>query len=80
MIVVAHLYGTPGKIYEIKVIYDKYGAVIVEDVGEVLGATYKGDQTGSFGTIGCISLVGGMGEGAEVVGLWQLSSIIAVQL
>lgn len=40
--VVAHLYGIPGKIAEIKAIAAKYGAVIVEDVAESLGATYKG--------------------------------------
>ena len=32
-IVVAHLYGTPGKIDEIKKIATAHGAVIVEDVG-----------------------------------------------
>lgn len=42
VIVVAHLYGTPGKIDEIKAIAAKHGAVIVEDAAESLGATYKG--------------------------------------
>ena len=58
VIVVAHLYGTPGKIDEIKAIADKHGAVIVEDAAESLGATYKGQQTGSFGNAGIISFVG----------------------
>lgn len=58
VIVVAHLYGTPGKIDEIKKIAIAHGAVIVEDAAESLGATYKGKETGSFGNYGCISFNG----------------------
>jgi len=58
VVVVAHLYGTPGKIDEIKAICDKHGAVIVEDAAESLGATYKGRQTGTFGNYNCISFNG----------------------
>lgn len=58
IIVVAHLYGTPGKIDAIRAIADAHGAVIVEDAAESLGATYKGKQTGSFGDYGCISFNG----------------------
>lgn len=58
VIVVAHLYGTPGKIDEIKKIATAHGAVIVEDAAESLGATYKGKETGSFGDYGCISFNG----------------------
>ena len=58
VIVVAHLYGTPGKIDEIKKIATTHGAVIVEDAAESLGATYKGKETGSFGDYGCISFNG----------------------
>ena len=58
VIVVAHLYGTPGKIDEIKAIADAHDAVIVEDAAESLGATYKGKQTGCFGNYGCISFNG----------------------
>jgi len=57
-IVVAHLYGTPGKIDEIRAIADKHGAKIVEDAAESFGATYKGKQTGTFGDIGIISFNG----------------------
>lgn len=59
LIVIAHLYGTPGKVDEIKVIADKHNALIVEDAAESLGASYKGKQTGTFGNYNCISLVGG---------------------
>ncbi len=58
VVVVAHLYGVPAKIDEIKAICDKNGAVLVEDAAESLGATYKGKQTGSFGTYSAISFNG----------------------
>ena len=58
VVVVAHLYGTPGKIDEIKSICDEHGAIIIEDAAESLGATYKGVQTGTFGTYNCISFNG----------------------
>ena len=58
VVVVAHLYGTPGKMDEIRGICEKHGAVIIEDAAESLGATYKGVQTGTFGTYNCISFNG----------------------
>lgn len=58
VVVVAHLYGTPGKIDEIREICDRHGAMIVEDAAESLGATYKGRQTGTFGRYNCISFNG----------------------
>lgn len=58
VIVVAHLYGTPGKIDEIKGIAQKHNAIIIEDAAESLGATYKGKQTGTFGNYNCISFNG----------------------
>ena len=58
LIVVAHLYGTPGKIDEIRAIADKHGALIVEDAAESFGATYKGQQTGIFGDVSVLSANG----------------------
>ena len=58
VVVVAHLYGTPGKIDEIKEICDRHNATIIEDAAESLGATYKGQQTGTFGKYNCISFNG----------------------
>ena len=58
LIVTAHLYGTPGKIDEIRAVADKHNALIVEDAAESLGATYKGKQTGNFGDYCCISFNG----------------------
>lgn len=62
MVVVAHLYGTPGKVDEIKTICDKHGALIVEDAAESFGATYKGIQTGMFGAASILS-----GNGNKIV-------------
>ena len=58
VVVVAHLYGTPGKIDEIKNICDKHGAVLIEDAAESLGASYKGKETGNFGDYNIISFNG----------------------
>lgn len=58
VVVVAHLYGTPGKIDEIKEICARHHAIIIEDAAESLGATYKGKQTGAFGDFNAISFNG----------------------
>lgn len=62
IVVVAHLYGTPGKIDEIKSICANYGALIIEDAAESFGATCNGIQTGSFGEVGIIS-----GNGNKII-------------
>ncbi len=62
LIVVAHLYGTPGKMDEIKRIADKHGALIIEDAAESLGAKYKLNgqwvETGTIGNYNAISFNG----------------------
>lgn len=58
LVVLAHLYGTPAKIDEIRKICDEHDALLIEDAAESLGATYKGKQTGSFGDISIISFNG----------------------
>lgn len=62
LVVLAHLYGTPGKIEELRTICDRHGALIVEDAAESLGAKYlyKGEwkETGAFGDYNCISFNG----------------------
>ena len=57
-VVFAHLYGTPAKIDEIKAVCERYGAVLIEDAAESLGAAYKGRQTGTFGDFNAISFNG----------------------
>ncbi len=56
--VLAHLYGVPAKLDEIKEVCKEYGAVLIEDAAESLGATYKGAQTGTFGDFSAISFNG----------------------
>ena len=58
VVVLVHLYGTPGKIDEIKDICKKYNAILIEDAAESFGASYKGVQTGSFGDYNAISFNG----------------------
>ena len=58
LVVVAHLYGTPGKIDGIQRICRAHNALIVEDAAESLGATYKGKQTGLFGDYSILSFNG----------------------
>ncbi len=70
LIVVAHLYGTPGKVEEIKRIADEHNALIVEDAAESFGSTYVVEsgsvlekklgrsgtiQTGCFGDVSILS-------------------------
>ena len=58
IVVLVHLYGTPAKFDEIRDICNQYGALIVEDAAESLGASYKGIQTGALGDISIISFNG----------------------
>lgn len=58
LVVVAHLYGFPGKVDELRAVCDKHGALLIEDAAESMGASYKGKQTGSFGDYAAISFNG----------------------
>lgn len=64
VVVIAHLYGTPGKIDELMEVCERHGAVVIEDAAESLGATYNRYgtgmflETGSFGTYNAISFNG----------------------
>lgn len=58
VVVVVHLYGTPGKIDELRDICNCHGAVLIEDAAESFGASYKGIQTGMFGAYNAISFNG----------------------
>jgi len=62
VVIVANLYGTPGKMDEFRAVADKHGAVMIEDAAESFGATYKDKQTGIFGDIGVIS-----GNGNKII-------------
>ena len=62
LVVVAHLYGTPAKMEEIRAICDEHGALIIEDAAESLGAEYKLNgkwvETGTLGSYNAISFNG----------------------
>ncbi len=62
LVILAHLYGVPAKMDEIRRICDTHGALIVEDAAEALGASYHGKYVsgmcGSFGSEIAISYNG----------------------
>ena len=62
LVVLAHLYGSPAKMEEIRKICDTHKALIVEDAAESLGAEYqlngKWVQTGRLGDYGIVSFNG----------------------
>lgn len=57
-VIVADLYGTPAKLDEIVALCEKYGVAMIEDAAESLSATYKGQQSGTFGKYNVISFNG----------------------
>ena len=57
-VIVAHLYGQVGRIEEIAYLCKKYGAFLIEDAAESLGAKYKDKFAGTFGDIGVYSFNG----------------------
>lgn len=62
LIVVVHLYGTPGRMEEIRRIARRHGAMIIEDAAEALGAKYKFNgqwvKCGNLGQYNCLSFNG----------------------
>ena len=58
LVMVANLYGVPAQFDEIRDICARHDAILIEDAAESFGATYKGQQTGRFGTYNVISFNG----------------------
>ncbi len=58
IVVMAHLYGTPGKMEELISVIKKHNAVLIEDAAESMGASYRGKETGTFGDYNIISFNG----------------------
>lgn len=58
LVMLAHLYGVPGKLWEVRKICEEHGAWIVEDAAEAFGASYQGAPAGNFGTASVISYNG----------------------
>ncbi|MBC7450585.1 MAG: DegT/DnrJ/EryC1/StrS family aminotransferase [Cytophagales bacterium] len=57
-IIVVHLYGFPALLDPILKIASIYNLIVIEDAAESLGATYNGQQTGTFGLLGALSFNG----------------------
>jgi dTDP-4-amino-4,6-dideoxygalactose transaminase len=55
-IIAVHIQGMPCDMDEILDIADRHGLHVIEDACQAHGATYKGRQVGSMGTVGCYSL------------------------
>lgn len=58
IVVMAHLYGTPGKMEELISVIKKHNAVLIEDAAESMGASYRVKETGTFGDYNIISFNG----------------------
>lgn len=77
IVIFVHLYGMPGKIEEVKKICEEYGAVLIEDAAEALGASITLSNgtvinSGSVGDFGIISyngnkIITGSSGGALIV-------------
>lgn len=57
-LIVTHLYGQISKIDEVMDICKKEGIYVIEDAAESLGASYHGQQSGTFGDMGVYSFNG----------------------
>lgn len=58
LVICAELYGFSGNIRLIKEICEKHGALLIEDAAEAMGATWEGQQCGSFGDYAAVSYNG----------------------
>lgn len=70
-IVPVHLYGQACDMSMVMEIADKHGLRVVEDCAQAVGATWRGQKVGTFGT-GCFSFyptknLGGLGQGGAVL-------------
>ena len=55
LVMLAHLYGIPAKVDELRAVCKAHGALLIEDAAESFLSTYKGVQTGCFGDISVFS-------------------------
>lgn len=58
VVIVVNLYGQSARIDKIADLCNQYGAVLIEDSAESLGATYLGRSSGTFGKFGVFSFNG----------------------
>ena len=70
-IVPVHLYGQSADLDSVQAFAKEHGLLVIEDIAQSFGATYKGRGCGTFGQIGCFSFfpsknLGGFGDGGLV--------------
>lgn len=66
-----HLFGQPALMDRIMELAKCYNLIVIEDACQAIGATYKGQKTGSLGHAGCFSFfptknLGGYGDGGMI--------------
>nr|HPI99056.1 DegT/DnrJ/EryC1/StrS family aminotransferase [Synergistales bacterium] len=71
-ILAVHLYGQPCEMDKIQEIGKIHGIPVIEDCAQSHGAAYKGQKTGTFGSIGCFSFfptknLGAFGDAGAIV-------------
>ncbi len=54
-VIPVHMLGVPARMDEIEEIARTYGIPVIEDSCQACGSSYKGEKTGTIGTIGCYS-------------------------
>jgi len=57
-VIVVNLYGQSADMDPILELCEKYGVILIEDAAESLGATYRGQKSGTFGRFGILSFNG----------------------
>ncbi len=71
-IIPVHLYGHPAEMDPILAIAREFNLKVIEDNAQAFGAEYKGQKTGTFGEVGCLSFfptknLGAFGDAGGVV-------------
>ncbi len=69
-ILVVHMLGLPAKMDELRKIADEHNLILIEDVAQAAGGSFKGKKLGAWGHLGCFSFdaykVIGTGEGGMI--------------
>jgi len=71
-ILAVHLYGQPCEMDSLMEIAQRYDIPVIEDCAQSHGAAYRGQMTGTFGSIGCFSFfptknLGAFGDAGAIV-------------
>jgi dTDP-4-amino-4,6-dideoxygalactose transaminase len=81
-VVPVHLFGLPVEMDDLADVAGAHNLLIVEDCAQSLGATYKGQLTGSFGAAAAFSFfpsktLGGFGDGGMLVTSSEETALVA---